>query len=168
MAGNSTKHLVFNINNEDYGIPISKIREVIRFVKITPIHEASDFLKGVINLRGKIIPIIDMRAKFGMQEQAYSDRTVFIIVDVLGAKEVYNLGISVDAVQDVVDIKEEDVEKTPDIGLRLKSQYLEGIAKVGEHMIMMLNMDRILSSDEVVEMREFSDRQSGIHEAKAI
>jgi len=168
MAGNSTKHLVFNINDEDYGIPISKIREVIRFVKITPIHEASDFLKGVINLRGKIIPIIDMRAKFGMQEQAYSDRTVFIIVDVLGAKEVYNLGISVDAVQDVVDIKEEDVEKTPDIGLRLKSQYLEGIAKVGEHMIMMLNMDRILSSDEVVEMREFSDRQSGIHEAKAI
>lgn len=168
MADNSTKHLVFNINDEDYGIPISKIREVIRFVKITPIHEASDFLKGVINLRGKIIPIIDMRAKFGMQEQDYSDRTVFIIVDILGAKEVYNLGISVDAVQDVVDIKEEDVEKTPDIGLRLKSQYLEGIAKVGEHMIMMLNMDKILSSDEVVEMREFNEKLGEAQTAKAI
>ncbi|OHD53569.1 MAG: chemotaxis protein CheW [Spirochaetes bacterium GWF1_51_8] len=166
MADNSTKYLIFNINDEDYGIPISKIREVIRFVKITPIHEASEFLKGVINLRGKIIPIIDMRAKFGLQERDYSDRTVFIIVDILGVKEIYNLGISVDAVQDVVDLKEEDMEKTPDIGLRLKSQYLEGIAKVGERMIMMLNMDRILSSDEVVEMREFNDKAPELAEAK--
>ncbi|NPV01726.1 MAG: purine-binding chemotaxis protein CheW [Brevinematales bacterium] len=168
MADNATKYLVFNINDEDYGVPISKIREVIRFVKITPIHEASDFLKGVINLRGKIIPIIDMRAKFGMQEQDYSDRTVFIIVDIMGAKEVFNLGMSVDAVQDVVSIKEEDVEKTPDIGLRLKSQYLDGIAKVGEHMIMMLNMDKILGSDEVVEIREFNEKHLDVQEAKAI
>ncbi|OHD60015.1 MAG: chemotaxis protein CheW [Spirochaetes bacterium GWF1_49_6] len=168
MADNATKYLVFNINDEDYGVPISKIREVIRFVKITPIHEASDFLKGVINLRGKIIPIIDMRAKFGMPEQDYSDRTVFIIVDIMGAKEVFNLGMSVDAVQDVVSIKEEDVEKTPDIGLRLKSQYLDGIAKVGEHMIMMLNMDKILGSDEVVEIREFSEKHVDVQEAKAI
>ena len=152
MAGNKIKFLIFNINQEDYAIPISKVREVIRYVSITPIHEASRFLKGVINLRGKIIPIIDMRAKFGMAEKEYTDRTVFIIVDVNGAKEVFNLGISVDSVQDVIDIDEENLEKTPDIGLKLKSQYLEGIAKVGDRMIMSLNMDRILTSDEIVDI----------------
>lgn len=150
MADINNKFLIFTINNEDYGVPISKIRQVIRYVKITPIHEASDFLKGVINLRGKIIPIIDMRAKFGIREKEYTDRTVFIIVDVLGTKEIYNIGISVDAVQDVVDVPQENMEKTPDIGLKLKSHYLEGIAKVGERMVMILNMDKILTSEEVV------------------
>ncbi len=150
MADVSNKYLIFTINSEDYGVPISKVRQVIRYVKITPIYEASDFLKGVINLRGKIIPIIDMRAKFGIQEKEYTDRTVFIIVDVLGTKEIYNIGISVDSVQDVVDILGENMEKTPDIGLKLKSHYLEGIAKVDEKMVMILNMDKILTSDEVV------------------
>lgn len=154
MADISNKYLIFTINNEDYGVPIAKVRQVIRYVKITPIHEASDFLKGVINLRGKIIPIIDMRAKFGLEEKDYNDRTVFIIVDVLGSKEIYNIGISVDAVQDVVDILDENMEKTPDIGLKLKSHYLEGIAKVADKMIMILNMDKILTSDEIVGMNK--------------
>lgn len=157
MTDQTNKYLIFTINNEDYAIPIAKVRTVIRYVSITPIHETSNFLKGVINLRGKIIPIIDMRAKFGLTETKYSDRTVFIIVDILGVKEIYNLGITVDAVQDVVDIKNDDLEKTPDIGLKLKSQYLEGIAKVGEKMIMILNMDRILSSEEVVGLKKMSD-----------
>jgi purine-binding chemotaxis protein CheW len=156
MADISNKYLIFTINKEDYGVPISKVRQVIRYVKITPIHEASDFLKGVINLRGKIIPIIDMRAKFGLQEQDYTDRTVFIIVDVLGSKEIYNIGISVDAVQDVVDILDDSMEKTPDIGLKLKSHYLEGIAKVSDKMIMILNMDKILTSDEIVGMNKMN------------
>ncbi len=158
MSEDSRKYIIFNINKEDYGIPISKIREVLRFVKITPIHEASEFLKGVINMRGKIIPIIDMRVKFGLEESDYNERTVFIIVDILGAKEVYNIGITVDAVQDVVDIAEKDMEKTPDIGLRLKSQYLEGIAKVEDRMIMILNMDKILTSNEIVDITQVHDK----------
>lgn len=153
MAVNVNKYLIFNINNEDYAIPISKVRTVIRYVKITPIHESSEFIMGVINLRGKIIPIVNMRKKFGLSEKSFNDRTVFIIVDILGAKEVYNIGITVDAVQDVRDISTEDMERTPDIGLRLKSQYLEGIAKVDDRMIMILNMDRILTSEEVVRLQ---------------
>jgi purine-binding chemotaxis protein CheW len=154
VADITNKYLIFTINNEDYGIPISKVREVIRYVSITPIHEASMFLKGVINLRGKIIPIIDMRAKFGINFKDYNDRTIFIIVDVSGAKDIINIGIAVDSVHDVIDMKEGDLEKTPDIGLKLKSQYLYGIAKVNDEMLMILNMDKILTSEEVVEVNQ--------------
>ena len=156
MTDISNKYLIFSINDENYGVPISKIHEVIRYTAITTIHEASKFLKGVINLRGRIIPIIDMRSKFGIQEKEYNDRTIFIIVDVIGSKDIINIGIAVDSVHDVINIKEEDLEKTPDIGLRLKTQYLYGIAKVNENMLMILNMDRILSSDEVVDIGSIS------------
>jgi purine-binding chemotaxis protein CheW len=154
-----SKFLIFNINNEEYGIPISQINGVIRYVPITPIHESSKFLKGVINLRGKIIPIIDMRAKFSIREKEYTDRTVFIIVDIRNDKGTFNIGIAVDGVQDVVDISSDDLETAPKIGLRLKSQYLSGIAKIGERMIMILNMDKILTSDEVVDMNQLSKEE---------
>ncbi len=158
MADISNKYLIFSINKEDYGVPISKVREVIRFVEITPIHEVSRFLKGVINLRGKIIPIIDMRAKFGIQEMEYSDRTLFVIVDIMGAKDIINIGMAVDAVYDVADIKDEAMEKTPDIGLKLKSQYLYGIANILGKMLMILNIDKILASDEIIDLSSIEDR----------
>jgi purine-binding chemotaxis protein CheW len=146
------KYLVFSIGEERYGVPITKVREVIRHEVISPVHNASTYLKGVINLRGKIIPIIDMRLKFGMQELTYNDRTVFIIVDVNGEKEVYNFGIAVDSVHDVANIPDSEVEKLPDVGFKAKSSYLQGIAKVGTLMVMILNIDRILTSDEIVDL----------------
>jgi purine-binding chemotaxis protein CheW len=146
------KYLVFSIAEERYGIPITKVREVIRHEHISVVHNASAFLKGVINLRGKIIPIIDMRMKMAMAELEYSDRTVFIIVDVNGEREVYNFGIAVDQVHDVANIADTDIEKLPDVGFRAKSAYLAGIAKVGGLMVMVLNIDRILSTDEIVDL----------------
>jgi purine-binding chemotaxis protein CheW len=152
MSENTEKFLVFNIAEEAYGIPITKVREVIRHEKITSVHETSSYLKGVINLRGKIIPIIDMRSKFGMHATEYTDRTVFIIVDVAGAKDNYNFGIAVDAVQDVVDLPENAIDQVPDVGLKLKSGYLHGIAKSGGNMLMVLNIDKILSTEEIVDL----------------
>ena len=152
MADNVSKYLVFSIAQERYGVPITKVREVIRHELISPVHNASAYLKGVINLRGKIIPIIDMRLKFGMTELSYNDRTVFIIVDVNGEKEVYNFGIAVDAVHEVVSIGEAEVEKLPDVGFQTKSTHLLGIAKVANQMVMLLNIDRILSTHEIVDL----------------
>jgi len=146
------KYLVFSIADERYGIPITKVREVIRHERISAVHNASAFLKGVINLRGKIIPIIDMRMKMAMPEVAYSDRTIFIIVDVNGEREVYNFGIAVDSVHDVANISDDNIEKLPDVGFRAKSAYLHGIAKVGTDMVMVLNIDRILTTDEIVNL----------------
>jgi purine-binding chemotaxis protein CheW len=149
MAATS-KYLVFGIAEERYGIPVSKVREVIRHEVITPVHDASDFLKGVINLRGRIVPIIDMRAKFGLPEREYTDRTVFIIVDVQGTKGTFLFGIAVDAVQEVISLADEARESLPDMGFRMRSGYLLSIARLGEDMLMILDMDKILQTREVV------------------
>ncbi len=162
MSDLANKYLVFDVIKESYGVPITKVREVIRFVEITPLNDASRFLKGVINLRGKIIPIIDLRAKFGLQETDYSDRTIFIIVDIPGAKDVINIGIAVDSVQDVIDIPESNLEKAPDIGLKLKSQYLYGIAQINGKMLMILNIDRILSTEDVIDLSDLEENKTNV------
>ncbi|HQJ07274.1 MAG TPA: chemotaxis protein CheW, partial [Spirochaetota bacterium] len=115
------KYLFFSVSNDLYCIPIMIVREIIRYEKITPMRDADNYLKGVINLRGKIIPIIDMRLKFGIEAKEYDDRTVFIIVDINGDKEVYNVGIAVDSVSDVIDVNSNQIEKTPEVGFKLKT-----------------------------------------------
>jgi purine-binding chemotaxis protein CheW len=146
------KYLTFSVAEGLYGVPISKVREVIRHERITAVHDASAFMKGVINLRGKIIPIIDMRAKFGIQEREYGDRTVFIIFDVGAGREAFSLGAAVDSVHDVTNIPDTDIESAPDVGLKLRSSFISGIAKSRDGMLMILNMDKILSSDEIVDL----------------
>jgi len=146
------KFLIFTVENEYYAIPISKVQEVIRYTPITSLHETSSFLKGVINLRGRIIPIIDMRLKFGLPEKEYNERTVFIIVEIVGSKDIYHIGIAVDSVRDVVEILPDKIEKTPEVGFKFKSKYLYGIVQLGEQMILILNLDNILTTEEVVEI----------------
>jgi purine-binding chemotaxis protein CheW len=116
------------------------------------VRDASVYLKGVINLRGKIIPVIDMRAKFGIAEKPYDDRTVFVIVDVSGARDVFNFGMAVDAVHDVANIADAEIENAADVGLKLKNAYLLGIAKSERGMLMVLNIDRVLTTDEIVDL----------------
>ncbi|MGC8771076.1 MAG: chemotaxis protein CheW [Brevinematia bacterium] len=154
MSDIRNKYLIFSIENEHYAIPITKVQEVIRYVPITSLHETSNFLKGVINLRGKIIPVVDMRLKFGLPEKEYTDRTVFIIVEILGAKDLYHIGLAVDSVRDVVEIEQEKIEKTPEVGFKFKSKYLYGIVQLGESMVMILNLDSVLTTEEVVEIKE--------------
>jgi purine-binding chemotaxis protein CheW len=154
MSDTVKKYLIFSVEKESYGIPITKVQEVIRYMPITRLHEASRFLKGVVNLRGKIIPIIDMRLKFGLSEKPYTDRTVFIIVEILGARDVNHVGLAVDGVKDVVDIPDSAVNRTPEIGFKFKSKYLYGIVQLQDSMVMILNLDSILSTEEVVEIGE--------------
>ncbi|MCX7820115.1 MAG: chemotaxis protein CheW [Brevinematales bacterium] len=154
MSDIRNKYLIFSIEDEHYAIPITKVQEVIRYVPITSLHETSNFLKGVINLRGRIIPVVDMRLKFGLQEKEYTDRTVFIIVEILGAKDLYHIGLAVDSVRDVVEIDQDKIEKTPEVGFKFKSKYLYGIVQLGESMVMILNLDSLLTTDEVVEIKE--------------
>jgi purine-binding chemotaxis protein CheW len=158
MSEERKKFLGFHIDNELYGVPLSNIREVHRYISITPIHEDSSFLKGVINLRGRIVPIIDMRLKFGMKEKPYTDRTIFIILDVIGTNGMpYAIGIAVDGVSDVVDLSEDEIETTGKMGLRLRGDYLYGIAQVKEQMMMLLNIGKLLTTDEVIGIKEISE-----------
>jgi len=154
MENIKNKYLVFVVDEESYAIPLAKVQEVIRYVPITSLHETSTFLKGVINLRGKIIPIIDMRLKFDLAEQPYTDRTIFIIVEIVSSTDVYLVGLVVDNVKDVIEVEENKIEKIPEVGFKFKSKYLYGIIQLGEEMVMILNLDTILSSEEVGELKE--------------
>ncbi len=148
------KYLIFSILSEYYGIPIIKVREIIRHEKITPVRKTLEYIKGVINLRGKIIPVLDLRNKFGLPEVEYDDKTVFVIVDISGKMGFYNLGLAVDAVHEVVDIAKDNLEDTPRLGLKMKSHYLLGIARMKDEMTMILNLDTIVSADEIISLTE--------------
>ncbi|HOV12965.1 MAG TPA: chemotaxis protein CheW [Spirochaetota bacterium] len=148
---NINKYLIFTVSSELYCIPIMVVREIIRYEKITPMRDVQKYLKGVINLRGKIIPIIDMRLKFGISERDYDDRTLFVIVDINGDKDIFNIGIAVDSVSDVVDINSSEIDNTPEMGFKLKSQYLTGIAKLQNNMVMIIDMDKIIKTEDIIE-----------------
>jgi len=152
MSVNNDKLLLFAVAHEIYGVSINKVRQVMQYEAITAVRSQLDYVKGVINLRGKIVPIIDMRLKFGMEEVEYTDRTIFIIFDIEGEHNILNLGIVVDKVLDVIDTNEEELEKTPDVGLKVKNQFLYGIAKHNDSMIMVLNIDKILTADEIINL----------------
>lgn len=154
MAGLNEKYLGFQVGEEFYGIRIDKISQVVRYEKINAIHETSSFIKGVINLRGKIIPIIDMRLKFGMKEKDYSDRTIFIIVEIENIEHHQVLvGMVVDKISDVIELNEEMIEKAPEMGLKKRQSYLNGIAQVGNRMMMILNIDKVLNTDEITDIK---------------
>ncbi len=149
-----TKYLIFNISEEFYAIPISKVQEVIQFLPITSLHNTNNYLKGVINLRGKIIPIIDMRLKFGLEEVPYNERTIFIITEITGLTQSNSVGLAVDKVIEVIEIEDEKLAKTPDIGFKSRNKYLQGIFQKEDKMVMVLNIDNILAATEVIELNE--------------
>lgn len=147
-AENSGKYLTFNLADEEFGISILKVKEIIGMMSITPVPRVPEFVKGVINLRGKVIPVVDLRLKFGMPEAEYDERTCIIVVEVARSNAVTNMGIVVDAVNDVANIRSEDVEQTPSFGVSLDTDYIMGMAKSEGQVKILLDIDRVLSQEE--------------------
>ena len=143
------KYLTFTLDDETYGIGILKVKEIIGMLPVTSVPRTPDFVKGVINLRGKVIPVTDLRLKFGMAAMAYTDRTCIIVVEIDTMDSTVLIGIVVDAVSEVLNIKEEEIEKTPDFGTRLNTEYILGMAKMGGGVKILLDIDRILSTGEI-------------------
>jgi len=143
------KYLTFNLANEEYGIGILKVKEIIGMMTITPVPQTPSFVKGVINLRGKVIPVIDLRLKFGMEEIEYDERTSIIVVEVRGGADTVQIGIVVDSVSEVVNIKNEDIENTPTFGTRLDTDYILGMAKMGGGVKILLDIDQVLTDEEI-------------------
>jgi len=143
------KYLTFTLDDETYGIGILKVKEIIGMLPVTSVPRTPDFVKGVINLRGKVIPVTDLRLKFGMAAMAYTDRTCIIVVEIDTIDSTVLIGIVVDAVSEVLNIKEEEIEKTPDFGTRLNTEYILGMAKMGGGVKILLDIDRILSTGEI-------------------
>jgi purine-binding chemotaxis protein CheW len=120
---------------------------------ITSVPETPHHVRGVINLRGKVIPVIDLRLRFGMSESAYTERTCIIVVEIRGAAGLLQVGIVVDAVSEVLNIKAEEIEDTPAFGVRLNTDYILGMAKIGKGVKLLLDIDRVLGADELEDMR---------------
>lgn len=152
------KHIFFSVGSEKYGINIAGVKEIIRFEKITLVRDTQKYLKGVINLRGKIVPIIDLRIKFGLAEKDYDDRTIFIIVEINDKGMEYLLGMAVDEVFDVHDIEEKDIQPPPKIGVGNKSKYLKAMVKFNEDIAMLLDIDKILTTNEIINMEGITDK----------
>jgi purine-binding chemotaxis protein CheW len=143
------KYLTFTLAEEEYGIGILKIKEIIGMMPITSVPRTPEFVKGVINLRGKVIPVIDLRLRFGMEELEYTERTCIIVVEIEGQTGIISIGIVVDAVSEVLNIKNEDIEDTPGFGARLDTQYILGMAKMEGGVKILLDIDQVLNTEEL-------------------
>ena len=147
--GDATQLVTFLLGEEMYGIDIFKIREVIHLQKISTIPNAPKFVKGVINLRGKVIPVMDLRLRFGMEEMEYTDRTCIIVVEIMGTSSTVEIGIVVDSVSEVLNIKGDDIEETPAFGGGLSTDYILGMAKMEGGVKILLDIDKVLDVEDV-------------------
>jgi len=143
------KYLTFTLEEEEYGLGILKVKEIIGMMPITSVPRTPDFVKGVVNLRGKVIPVMDLRLKFSMEAIPYSDRTCIIVVEIDADSGTILIGIVVDAVSEVLNIKEEEIEDTPTFGTKLNTEYIFGMAKMEGGVKILLNIDKVLSSEEI-------------------
>ncbi len=144
------KFLTFVLGNEEYGIEILKVREIIGLINITTVPQTPEHMKGVINLRGKVIPVIDLRLKFSMQEEVHTQETCVIVVEVNGT----SVGIIVDSVSEVVDINGGEIEDAPNFGQGIDTSFIIGLGKVNDKLIIMLDIDAILSSTDLEMVEE--------------
>nr|WP_319491523.1 chemotaxis protein CheW [uncultured Desulfobacter sp.] len=156
MTIKTGKYLTFSLESEEYGIGILKVKEIIGMLPITSVPRTPEFVKGVINLRGKVIPVIDLRSKFNMKSKSYNDRTCIIVVEIDAAESTVLIGIVVDTVSEVLNIKEDEIEETPAFGTKLDTRYILGMAKQDGGVKILLNIDKVLSSNEMAAIQHAS------------
>lgn len=147
IASTAGKYLTFALGDEEYGLPVLKVREIIKMMDVTTVPQVPTHVRGVINLRGKVIPVIDLRLKFGLAEKAASDQTCIVVVQVeIGGRRVM-LGVIVDRVSEVLNVVADEVEQPPDFGERLDTGFMLGMAKVKGQVKILLDLDAILATD---------------------
>jgi purine-binding chemotaxis protein CheW len=154
------KFLSFFLACEEYGIEILKVQEIIGMMPITRVPRTPDFIRGVINLRGKVIPILDLRLKFGMESRPQTEQTCIIVVQTAGTE----IGIVVDKVSEVLDIPGKDIEDTPSFGVELNTEYILGIGKSDGRVKLLLDIDKVLSNPEARQIQAVA----GIGEASSL
>jgi purine-binding chemotaxis protein CheW len=152
MGGKEGKYLTFALSGEEYGISILKVKEIIGIMAITPVPQTPGYVKGVINLRGKVIPVIDLRLKFDMESIDYTERTCIIVVEISSGDRKILMGIVVDSVSEVLNIKPGEIADTPTFGAKMDTGYILGMAKMGDGVKILLDIDRVLSNHEIEEV----------------
>lgn len=148
------KYLTFHIAKEEYGIEILKVKEIIGVMTITRIPRTPDYIRGVINLRGKVIPVMEMRCKFELEAREDTSETCIIVVDVRHEGRSMMMGILVDSVSEVVNIASSEIEKAPYMGGGVDTRFILGMGKTKDHVVILLDIDKILTDRDIEVMEE--------------
>jgi purine-binding chemotaxis protein CheW len=161
------KHLTFLLDKEEFAIEILKVNQIIRLQEITFIPRTPAFVRGVINLRGMIIPIIDLRKKFGMADSADTERTCIVVIQLNQNGKKVNMGIVIDEVREVLEIRADDIEETPEFGGGIDMAFIMAIAKTGKNVKMMLDISKVLTSSEIRTLADLSGTNGNAKEPHA-
>lgn len=161
MQAQAGKYLTFVLNEEEYGIAIQKVREIIGLQEITHIPRTPGFIKGVINLRGKIIPIFDLRLRFALEEHPYNERTCIIVVEVMMSEVRRQIGVVVDTVSEVMPFQSQDIEAAPQFCAQIDIDFLMGMGKTKEKVVMLLDIDHLLNKEETTFVKDMKGSTEG-------
>ncbi|MEW5800572.1 MAG: chemotaxis protein CheW [bacterium] len=152
LTGKEGKFLTFTLARQEYGLEIMKVKEIIGAMEVTAVPQTPSYVEGVINLRGKIIPVINLRLKFGMEFLQHTDRTCIIVTEINGKSGTIPMGMVVDSVSEVLHIKVEEMEITPNFGVKLDTEYIMGMAKIKGKVIILLDINQVLNAEGMMLM----------------
>jgi purine-binding chemotaxis protein CheW len=154
LLGRAGKYLTFGLDNEIYGIEILKVKEIMGVVRATIVPKTHEYIRGVINLRGAVIPVIELRRKFLLEPTGDTAETCIIVVQITLKGKNVNMGIVVDSVSEVLDIKEEDVEDRPEFGVDVDADYILGMAKTGGGVKILLDIEKVVTTEDMSAINE--------------
>ena len=152
------KYLTFALGAEEYGLEILKVREIIGHMAITAVPQTPEYVKGVINLRGQVIPVVDIRALFGMEPKQITEETCIIVVEVMRNNRTFSTGVVVDQVSEVLDIKGESIEEAPQLGTSVNTDFIMGMGKVNDSVKILLDIDKVMDCSELESFQENSSK----------
>ncbi|HPX61902.1 MAG TPA: chemotaxis protein CheW [Deltaproteobacteria bacterium] len=145
----TVQYLTFKLDEEIFALDVSKVREILEYTTVTKVPQTPEFMRGVINLRGSVVPVIDLRLKFGLPASERTLNTCIIVVEVQMDDEVLVLGALADSVQEVIELEPEGIEAPPHVGTRMNTDFIKGMGKADGHFIMILDIDKVFSSAEL-------------------
>jgi purine-binding chemotaxis protein CheW len=157
QAAKGQQYLTFTVTGEVFGVAIVSIKEIIEYRATTEVPMMPDFMRGVINLRGRVVPVIDLAVRFGRPRSELTARSCIVIVEAQQNGEQHDLGVVVDAVSAVADIADADIEPPPSFGARLRNEFLTGMGKIGEKFVILLDVNRVLSIDELLTLEDIAE-----------
>lgn len=152
-VSNRNQYLSFFIGEEQYGVSVLRVKEVLYVPKITRVPRIPEFMKGVINLRGSVLPVIDIRQKLGLATKETSKESRIVIIEIDSTdSSVVPIGVLVDSVQEVIEISPEDIDTAPKMGVSINIEFIEGIARIADEFVIILNTNKVFSVDEINEL----------------
>jgi purine-binding chemotaxis protein CheW len=157
VAAHGGKYLTFALGKEEYGLEILKVREIIGYMDITAVPKTPSYVRGVINLRGQVISVVDLRAKFGMEAAQRTDETCIIVVEIKSGDRKLSTGIIVDRVSEVLNIPGENIEEPPTFGATIATDFILGMGKIAQAVKILLDIDRVLAKDEIAQLADVKE-----------